>query len=438
MKVTTVVLDDDPTGSQCAADAAVALEHDRATLQRLIASEPGLFVVTNTRALPAPVALATMRRLRHDLRAAAAATGRRLRIVLRGDSTLRGHIHDEIEVFGRASGRVLFVPAFPAAGRITVDGVHRVLVNGVWVDAVDTEFAADAAFGYRERSLVDFLTARLPGRLVVRVAAADVGTAVRSAPPGSVVVPDVQSNDEIAAIAAQVPADTADDVLVRCASPLAAELIGAASTGLLLAPLPRSAASRALVVCGSHTAASSEQLAELARVAGAPIVLSTAAAASGDPDVVAEAVGRVAAQARARLADHPVATVTTERTVHREHRGLVAGTRIMAALCSAVAALRDDVDVVIAKGGITSAEVARVGLSVSSARVLGQLQVGVSLWRVGIPDGAARDYVVVPGNIGGPSMLVDVLDAAGIDRRQTGAGRRSAVSFDQPREPDSP
>lgn len=47
------------------------------------------------------------------------------------DSTLRGHVRDEIEFAFRASGRntLVFAPAFPDAGRMTLEGVQ--LVNGV-------------------------------------------------------------------------------------------------------------------------------------------------------------------------------------------------------------------------------------------------------------------------------------------------------------------
>ena len=83
----------------------------------------------------------------------------------------------------------------------------------------------------------------------------------------------------------------------------------------------------------------------------------------------------------------------------------------MAALTTAVAALLTEVDVVVAKGGITSAEVARTGIGATSAVVLGQVLPGVSVWRLVARDGREVLYVVVPGNVGGPDTLVCVLDA---------------------------
>jgi uncharacterized protein YgbK (DUF1537 family) len=70
--------------------------------------------------------------------------------------------------------------------------------------------------------------------------------------------------------------------------------------------------------------------------------------------------------------------------------------------------------VVVAKGGITSADVARIGLGAASATVLGQVAPGISVWRLTAVDGRGLLYVVVPGNVGGPDAIVDVLDALGL------------------------
>lgn len=71
------------------------------------------------------------------------------------------------------------------------------------------------------------------------------------------------------------------------------------------------------------------------------------------------------------------------------------------------------VDVVVAKGGITSAEIARSALGASSARVLGQILPGVSLWQLSAFDGRERLYVVVPGNVGASDTLLRVMRALG-------------------------
>jgi uncharacterized protein YgbK (DUF1537 family) len=66
---------------------------------------------------------------------------------------------------------------------------------------------------------------------------------------------------------------------------------------------------------------------------------------------------------------------------------------------------------VLAKGGITSSDVATKGLSVKRAMVLGQLLPGVPVWKLG-PESRYPDliYVVFPGNVGGPDALAEAAE----------------------------
>jgi uncharacterized protein YgbK (DUF1537 family) len=108
-----------------------------------------------------------------------------------------------------------------------------------------------------------------------------------------------------------------------------------------------------------------------------------------------------------------VSVVTTERDRSADHNTLDHGRKVMDALTSAVRALLPEVEVVVSKGGITSADVARVGLGATRARVLGQVLPGISVWSLVAVDGRERLYVVVPGNVGEPDALVRVLEALG-------------------------
>jgi uncharacterized protein YgbK (DUF1537 family) len=65
---------------------------------------------------------------------------------------------------------------------------------------------------------------------------------------------------------------------------------------------------------------------------------------------------------------------------------------------------------ILAKGGITSSDVATQGLGVRRALVLGQLYDGVSVWQLG-PESRFNGliYVVFPGNVGEPETLAEVV-----------------------------
>jgi uncharacterized protein YgbK (DUF1537 family) len=77
-------------------------------------------------------------------------------------------------------------------------------------------------------------------------------------------------------------------------------------------------------------------------------------------------------------------------------------------LVEVVAGLAGEVDLVVAKGGITSARMARDALGAARADVLGQPATGVPLWRLRLPAGPVP-YLVVPGNVGDDGLLADLL-----------------------------
>lgn len=71
------------------------------------------------------------------------------------DSTLRGHIAKELEACFKASGRqrLVFAPAFPEAGRTTVNGIQ--LVDGVPVS--DSVYGQDPVHPARHSALADLI-----------------------------------------------------------------------------------------------------------------------------------------------------------------------------------------------------------------------------------------------------------------------------------------
>ena len=84
---------------------------------------------------------------------------------------------------------------------------------------------------------------------------------------------------------------------------------------------------------------------------------------------------------------------------------------------------------VVAKGGITSAELATGALLMRRATVAGQLAVGqISVWLAADRRLPHTPYVVFPGNVGGDSTLAEILDtlAGGASqmRRVSGRSRR--------------
>jgi uncharacterized protein YgbK (DUF1537 family) len=63
----------------------------------------------------------------------------------------------------------------------------------------------------------------------------------------------------------------------------------------------------------------------------------------------------------------------------------------------------------LAKGGITSSDIATRGLGIRRALVLGQILPGVPVWQSG-PESRfpGMPYIVFPGNVGGVEALAEV------------------------------
>ncbi len=157
-----VALDDDPTGSQTVTDLPVLTTWSVDDLRwALRACEAGFFVLTNTRSLGPADAAARNREVAAALHTAAAAEGVRYALVSRSDSTMRGHFPLETDVLaesaaqqGRPVDGVVLVPAFPDAGRITVNAVHWTRdASGTMLPVGHTEFARDATFGFASSDL---------------------------------------------------------------------------------------------------------------------------------------------------------------------------------------------------------------------------------------------------------------------------------------------
>jgi uncharacterized protein YgbK (DUF1537 family) len=414
----TIVLDDDPTGTQSASGVPVLLRFDADLITAALRHDDAVYVLTNSRAIPQKEAVELVGRVREAGLEAGRRLGETVRFVLRGDSTLRGHVFAEVDAFTTADSVVLFLPAFPAGGRTTRAGVHYVRLGDLDVPAGDTEFAQDPVFGFLSSTMSEYVVEVGGGRPAITVPLAElrasdggaVAQALAEAAPGTVVVPDAVTDDDIELVyqALEKAWPAGRHIVVRCAAPLAARCAGALSPGLLPVPLDRPAGP-VLLVCGSHTVGATRQLATVQRDWRVPVAVIDTDQALTDPAAAGQAVVE---PIREQLHSRGVALVTSERVRAAHNNTLRHGEQVMTALTAAVAELAGDAAVVVAKGGITSAEVALTGLGTGAARVRGQVLPGISVWDLDTPTGQVP-YVVVPGNVGDDQTLSEVLRRVG-------------------------
>lgn len=433
------VLDDDPTGSQAVHGVeVVTVLEEEAYGAALAGPAATCFVLTNTRSMEEAAAAETDVLAARGLRAVAERRGTRLQLVSRSDSTLRGHVMAEVmaldsvcrESAGRGYDGVLFAPAFLEAGRLTAGDIHWARVGGRLVRVGETEFAQDAAFGYSASDLRDFL-AEKSGGTIRRDEVGSIGLAdIRLGGPqrvrellagvrgGSWVVVNATEYSDLETVAAGVlMAERAGaSFLFRTGPSFVRALAGmgprAPLRGADIWPAGRPPpGGHGLVVVGSHVGQTSRQLAVL-RARGGITAFELDVPAVVDGDDVAT---RTARQVAAALHDADV-LLYTSRAVATSQDGagsLAIARTVSAALSQTVrGALAGRPGWVVAKGGITSHDVARHGLGIRRAEVAGQLFPGViSVLR---PLDAAAEaigmpYVVFAGNVGDDGTLADVV-----------------------------
>ena len=389
-----------------------------AAIVEVLQEADSVYLQTNSRALNEADAVALAKQIKSDGDSAGEILGEEIEYVLRGDSTMRGHIFTETSVFLGANNSIIFLPAYPDVGRTTVDGVHYVRIEGVSRRADETEFAHDPVFGFKTSTMVDFVAEKSERTGIyfslaeIREGASALAENFAAVAPGSVIVPDAQENSDIEIIsdAIKILRLSSAPLIVRSAAPLAASLAGVRSTGLLSAPL-KTGKFATLLVAGSHTEGATKQLAQIASRWGEPELINTAQAMV-DPNKAAETA---ITEGREKLQERSFAIVTSERTRLESHNTLEHGENVMQAIIAAVQGLVAYSDVVVAKGGITSAEVARAGIGATKGWVLGQILPGISVWTLNDRTGRELMYVVVPGNVGDPETLMKVLEIVGVN-----------------------
>jgi uncharacterized protein YgbK (DUF1537 family) len=412
-----VVLDDDPTGVQTLAGVPVLLNWDAERIRAALDGAGAVHLITNSRALPPERARAVV----ESAARAAVAGVPAVDVILRGDSTLRGHLAEEYlglrdAILPGETPPLLLVPALPSAGRVTIDGVHLIERGGRRVPLHETEYAADGVFAYHDARLLVWAAQRSGGLFLSRrgreLALAElrargsesvVEVIADVAAPGApaVVAPDVETIDDLGIVAEGYEAAAAAGlrVLVRCAPAFAGVLARTAAAGLSPFPDGREGV---LVVCGSYVPTSTRQLDRL--LVEHPDVLvevDAVALASSRPEAEVE---RAAAAASARLRTGRLAVLATPRERAAATRSLEAGARVAAGLAQAARNISPLPSVVVAKGGITSAVTLQDGFGFDEAHVVGPVLPGVSHWRA-----AELDYLVVPGNVGEDDLLAKVV-----------------------------
>jgi uncharacterized protein YgbK (DUF1537 family) len=435
------VLDDDPTGSQTVhgVDVVTVFESDEVAAGL---SEVGstCFILTNTRSLAEADAVELNTRIGRMLFELADRLDAPIGVVSRSDSTLRGHVIAEVrgldavrrEATGRGFDGVLMVPAYFEAGRFTAGDVHWARVGSDVLPVSETEFARDATFGYSASDLREFVAEKSGGTIgpgeVASITLDDIrlgGPArvaellVGVAGGAFVVVNAVEYADLEVVVLGLLEAEASSRSFLCRTGPSFVQVLAGldpqdplGASDIWPAGHP---GGHGLVVVGSHVGLTSRQVA-VARDHGGLAEVELDVAAVADP---ARRDGHVAEATRlvVSMLDHADVLLVTSRELRRGRdaaESLEISRRVSTAVTEVVrGALPAKPAWVVAKGGITSHDVAVHGLGIRRANVLGQLFPGlVSVFRPldAAPEAVGTPYVVFAGNVGDEATLASVID----------------------------
>ncbi len=431
-----VALDDDPTGTQTMHDIWVVTNERFETLRDALASgEAAMYILTNSRSLPLAEAKALNRAIASNLVRAAGSVGRKLLVISRSDSTLRGHYPGEVDALEEALvdaglppfDGVCIVPCFFEGGRYTAGDIHYVQESGRLIPAAQTPYARDSVFGYSHSCLPEWVEEKTAGRVrasqvtsisldLLRAGGPQaVANILQAVDRGVVVVNAVEYRDlQVFVSGLYLAQAQGKQFLFRSAASLVKTASGMDDrpllTGLeLVAPHKGSGG---LVIFGSHVPKSTSQLEALKQLPG--IFLNELSVPGLLDDSLRPAVlDRAVKQVNDAIQAGQDAVLYTSREVITggdQPASLAISQRVSAALVEITRSLQAMPRFLIAKGGITSSDIATKGLDVQRARVLGQILPGVPVWRLG-PESRlpGMAYVVFPGNVGGRESVAEIV-----------------------------
>lgn len=420
---TVVVLDDDPTGTQTMHQVPVLTKWSiQALSAEFEANSPVFYILTNTRAKTPVDAASINADIAKNLLAAAQSCQKSFVIISRSDSTLRGHFPLETDVlaahlFPQQDYFVALIPAFFEGQRFTKEDVHYIFENETWVPVSQTPYAADRTFGYQHSNLKSWVSEKSQGRIagdqVYSIGIELLETQniplvieqIQQVPTGGVLIVNALNYQHLIRFS-QSALESGRTILYRSAASFVAAFCGIVPQGLLsknaFAALPLGPG---LIVVGSHVPKSTAQLNHLLAFGIDSLELNVLQILSDENKPYLLKCSRKL-NALLKKGDTVVYTSRIVHEGHDEAASLQMSIRVSDFMCKLVGKIKLRPRYILAKGGITSSDLATNTLQVKRAMVLGQILPGVPLWQLGaesrFPD---LPYIIFPGNVGNPEDL---------------------------------
>jgi len=430
-----IVLDDDPTGIQTVHDVPVYTTYDQKDIQDIFTSAPRLsFILTNTRAMDRGRVRDINKAICQRIIGCSDAAGTDFEIISRSDSTLRGNypletdtIREVLEGSGRKVDGEILCFSFFETGRYTEGDVHYLMEEGKAVPVSQTEFSRDKEFGYRSSDLKKYIEEKTEGRYKASEVASISIEDIRRGGPEKIrkrlssltgfrkIIVNARHYRDLTAFITGLILSEKDGrrFIIRSAASLVKVRAGIPDKDNIsrveLKKNIKNPSGKGLVIIGSHVEKTTLQLKGLLALRDAAAV-EFDVTKTPDQDALREEIKRCRAAVNASINKNLTVLYTSRKLLAPVKGNINIPRTVSVALVHIVESIKDDPGFIIAKGGITSFDIAVKALKLKKATVLGQVINGVPLIILGnetrfpgIP------YVIFPGNVGGRDSLKDVV-----------------------------
>lgn len=423
-----IILDDDPTGSQCVSQVPVLNDWSKASINAELEKGTSVFfIITNSRALSRVEA----QQLNEEIGRTILSLIHDFYIISRGDSTLRGHFFYEVVSLAKGlqwdKGDFLtvFIPAFIEGNRLTKDDIHYLVDRENWIPISHTPYAQDKTFGYQHSNLTEFIIEKT-NNVIKKDEIQSISIANLDKSDTLFLLEKIQNAKKYLIVNAltyehidrfaSVVKNSGRRIIFRTSASFAAGF-GDVKSNKLLSKYEiyqnKPIENGGLVVVGSHVPNTTAQLNQLKQSGIKAIELEVKKLVDNQSHVE-DYLKSLAHEIDGHIADNNDVVLYTSRelvTAQNDTESLKLSVNVSINLVSIIKKLSIQPRFFISKGGITSSDIATFGLGIKRAIVLGQVEKGISVWQT---DGTSKfpfmPYIVFPGNVGTPDTLKHVYE----------------------------
>lgn len=436
-----IVLDDDPTGTQTVHDVPVYTDWSEETIKQVFADSSKLvYILTNSRSFSEMRTRAVHQEIAQKIGAVSLETHQSFLLVSRGDSTLRGHYPLETEELRTTLEKELAIhfdgeilcPAFFEGGRITINDIHYLQKEGHTIPVAETEFAKDQTFGFYSSNLREYVQEKtqgtytaadclsIPNEWLVKQEIEQVQTLLETSRDFQKVIVNASNYLELKVFVIGLLRSirSGKKFLFRSAASLL-KVLGEITDQPFLTKedlVDSNNPAGGLTVIGSHVKLSTAQL-DCLKKSNVPLdFVEFRLTAYLENYSFDQEISRVLEEVETQLKKGKSVVVFTSRQlvtpeVKDKETMLAASVNISSALTKVVEELHVKPKYVIAKGGITSSDIATKGLAIHRGMVLGQVRSGIPVWRTDEQSKfAMMPYLIFPGNVGNRTTLYEIVE----------------------------